>query len=199
MNAKQITRLYKRLHAEQSQHRTMWDRIAIQAAPALIGSQFEVTDGADYAQDMYDNTMAASGADLADAFDSLMTNAATDWAALKFQDEELADNKEASEWLEESSKIMNGEINASNFATEINETWLSLSFFSNACIDTYEKTGRADKDGWKGLNFRTNHLSNVVILEDANGAVATTITEIELTAEQAVATYDRLGEDPGEN
>lgn len=127
---------------------------------------------------LYDSTALQSVQDLASAFQGTLTNPATVWSKLRFQDDSLNNNSEANAWLEEANRLMHNKFNESNFNTEIAKGYQSFVAFANMAL--FHEEG---DDG--GFRFTAIHIAQVVWSEDKNGIVDTLYRKFTISAKQA--------------
>jgi hypothetical protein len=128
---------------------------------------------------VYDSTALQAVQDLASAFQGTLTNPATVWSTLRFQDETLNNNAEATSWLEEANKILHNKFNESNFNTEIAKGY--QSFVSLANMVLFVERG----DDTQTFRFTSLHLARIAWAEDKNSIVDTIYRKFDLSARQA--------------
>lgn len=149
-----------------------------------ISSLMSTTAGTKKTRRLFDSTALQAVQDLSAAFQGTLTNPATVWSTLRYQNDELNNNSEASQWLEKVNDIIHNQFNESNFDTEIAKGYQSLVCMANMPIFHEEKL---DEDGnFDGFRFTALHLSKVAWLENKDGIVDTVYRKFTLKAKQAV-------------
>lgn len=191
---------------ERSNNEMLWDELAqfmlnnqYQFFKVNSASQTDLSNlisssaGAKKTRNVYDSTALQATQDLASAFQGTLTNPATVWSELRFQNDELNDNEEAVSWLQAVNRKIHNEFNESNFDTEIAKSYQSFTALANMAL-MHEELDNAGAFG--GFRFEALHLSQVAWAEDKHGQVDTVYRRFTLTAKQA---FDRWGADAGEN
>lgn len=187
---------------ERSNNEMLWDELAefmlnnqYQFFKVNSASQTDLSNlisssaGAKKTRRVYDSTALQATQDLASAFQGTLTNPATVWSELRFQQDILNDNEEAVHWLQAVNRKIHTTFNESNFDTEIGKAYQSLTALANMAL-LHEELPEG------GFRFEALHLSQVAWAEDKHGKVDTVIRRFILTAKQA---FDRWGVDAGEN
>ena len=159
------------------------------ASQTDIGGMNSNFPGAKTTRRLFDSTALQSVQDLASAFHGTLTNPATVWSTLRFQDDVLNNDQESVAWLENANKMIHNKINESNFNTEIAKGYQSFAALANmALLFEENETG--------GFRFTAMHIAQVSWGEDKDGVVDTLYRKFNLTAKQAV---QRWGDDVHEN
>lgn len=133
---------------------------------------------------LFDSTALQATQDLASSFQGTLTNPATVWSKLRFQEEELNNDEESNIWLERVNQTIHNELNESNFNTEIAKGYQSFVGLANMVL-FHEET-----DIGKFV-FTAVHIAKIVWAEDKNGMVDTVYRKFTLTARQAVAKFGK--------
>lgn len=126
---------------------------------------------------IFDSTALQAVQDLASAFQGTLTNPATVWSKLRFQQDDLNNDEESVAWLEETNRIMHNKFNESNFDTESSKAYQSLVSLANMAL-FFEQDG-------EDFRFTSLHMGQIVIAEDKNSVVDTVYRKFSLTAKQA--------------
>lgn len=134
--------------------------------------------GSKRTRNVFDSTAMQAVQDLAAAFQGTITNPATMWSTLRFQDDRLNNNVAAVKWLEEANKKMHAKFNESNFNTEIAKTYQSFVALANTVI-FFEETDIG------GYRFTSVHISQIAWAENKDGIVDTVYRKFTYTAKQA--------------
>lgn len=150
-----------------------------------ISTAMSTTAGSKKTRRLYDSTALQAVQDLASSFQGTLTNPATTWSRLRYQEDDLNDDEEAVKWLESVNHLMHNKFNESNFNTEIAKGY--QSFVSLANMALFQET---DEDG--GFRFTSIHLSQIAWAENKDSLVDTVYRKVTMTAKQA---FERWGED----
>lgn len=118
-------------------------------------------------REIYDGTAMHANTLLASNLHSNLTSESATWFDLRFREDELNDDHEASVWLEASSERVRASLNDSNFALEVNEFYQDASGFGTAVLMHSEHKGPAM--AWGGHLFKAETLRQCVFEEDMDG------------------------------
>jgi len=146
----------------------------------IIGS----TKGHKTTRRLFDSTALQATQDLASSFQGTLTNPATVWSKLRFQEEELNNDEESTIWLERVNQSIHNELNESNFNTEIAKGYQSFVGLANMVL--FQEEGENGK-----FVFTAVHIAKIVWAEDKNGMVDTVYRKFTLTARQAVEKFGK--------
>lgn len=164
-----------------NQHR--FDGSSTSSAQGVHDSGAVTTKGAKKTGNLFDSTALKATEDLAAAFHGTLTNPATTWSKLRFQDDVLNNDPESVEWIEEVNRILHVKLNESNFDTEISKGYQSFAALANMVILQEQKE---DSQGnFDGFRFKAMHLSQVAWSENKDGRVDTIARKFNMTARQA--------------
>lgn len=152
------------------------------ASQTDISSLHSTNAGSKRTRRVFDSTALQAVQDLAAAFQGTLTNPATVWSKLRFQEDELNNDEEATMWLEKVNAKIHNEFNESNFDTEMAKCY--QSFVSMANMALFHELNEDDKDFFSGLRFTSLHLSELMWAEDKNGTVDTIFRKFQMTARQ---------------
>ncbi len=133
---------------------------------------------------LYDTTSRDANTLLAAALHALLTNTATNWFDLRFQDAELNENDEAQRWLSEVKKRMAAVFSREEgaFATNMHEFYSDLVGFCTAVLYIEAEPGFGPK-------FSARPLGEIYIDEDATGRIAVVMRKFKLKNWQAVESW----------
>ena len=112
---------------------------------------------------------------MAASLHGMLTNTVSPWFYLKYKNEELNQEDEATEWLEDCTRVLNQAFNRSNFQQEIFELYHDLIAFGTAGLFITE-----DEDN--ELRFKNIHISEIFITEDAKGNVDSLTRQFKMQA-----------------
>jgi len=133
---------------------------------------------------VYDSTGIHANEMLAAGLHGMLTNPASNWFSLRVKDNvnNFADNAEAKQWLEETTNVILAELSAPDvaFPSHIHEYYLSLCSIGTACMFVGEPTTR------EGISFRSIHIDEIFIAENADGIVDTVFRTFKMTVRQIV-------------
>jgi len=147
--------------------------------------------GEKYRVDTYDSTAILANTNLAAGMYSFLTPTNKRWFELSPRQKSLQNNSSVMQYFAEVNDIIYEEIASSNFALQMNESYLDLGWAGIAGLMLEESTG----DSPSCLSFRNMHYSTYYIAESNQGVVDTLYRRFKLTARQAVQEF---GDDVGE-
>ncbi|MFP4476809.1 MAG: portal protein [Desulfatibacillaceae bacterium] len=184
-----LIRRHEALGAERARWESTWQDILDHVLPRRAGILGADTPGARRGAKVYDSTPTRALVRLAAALNSMLTNPASRWFHLEVEDPEQNARQETRAWLEQVATAIQRGLEASNFATEVHETYLDLGCLGTACMFMEEG---ADTD----FNFSTRHIREVYVAEDDKGRVDTVFRKFSLTARQMLRRWgaDACGE-----
>jgi hypothetical protein len=182
-------------NTERSNASSTWELISEFMLPNQSGIfEGEDTKGGKKTQRLYDSTAIQLVHDLAAAIHSTLTNPATKWSKLRFKDDTLNNNAQATAWLDEVNTIIHDFINESNFDTQVSKNYQAF-----ACLGTMalfiEEADRELAGEFNGLRFEAWHLSQIAIVENKDGAVDTVYRKFKMTAKQIAEKFKNPPED----
>jgi hypothetical protein len=152
-----------------------------------VSSGVNSTPGAKKTDRLMDSTAVQANRDLAAAMHTALTNPATKWSKIAFEEDTFNNNPETVEWLEQVSSIIHKTINESNFDTEVSKCYPMYTAFGNMSLLLDPKF---DQDNnFIGIKAKSLHLANVVWEEDEDGMVDSFYRKISFTAEQAFSLF----------
>jgi hypothetical protein len=159
----------------------MWQKIADNMVGKRDFSTMR-TPGDRRMGDIYDITALLSGELLAGALHSLMTNSASKWFRLGFEDKQLAKHPDVRLWND--LIAMPQMYNAFNrpeagFNPQMHEVYFDLTLFCTSALMIEEEIGF-------GPVFASRPLMEVFIAEDTSGRINAVFRKVRMTAQQAV-------------
>jgi len=187
MDAKTICARFDRLNGDRMTLLSLFQEIAASSSPRKAQIMVTSTPGNEvYEESMYDMTMGQASLVEAAGMMSNITPGTDRWCAfdapewLKTQRGEQV----GASWYEQISTITIQLLAASNFYTEIHESYLNRNDFGTCCVwcDTGKRTA---------LNFRSVGIKEFVFAEDDEGYCDTVFRCFTLTARQAVQQFGR--------
>lgn len=134
---------------------------------------------------MFDSTAVHASEMLAAGLHGRMTNPASNWFELNFNNADLNDDREASSWLADAQDVMYKEMqNAKTaFTSHMNEMYLEYSVFGNGILYISENS---QKDG---VIYKSISLSDGYIAENEDGIVDTLYRRVSMTVTQLVSKF----------
>ena len=178
---------------ERSNFKDRWEMISEFVMPSQSG----IFIGKDSKGDkktarLFDSTAIQANQDLANAFNSTLTNQATVWSMLRFTEDELNNNEQAIFWLEAVNTEIHKQLNESNFYTEVSKSYLSYPSLGNLVLMHEVKDFDESPEGdFPGFRFKALHLSEVAWSENKDSIVDTVYRKFESTARVVM---DRWGD-----
>jgi len=148
-----------------------------------LGNELSSARGAKQTRRVFDSTAMIAARDLAAAIQGTLTNPATMWSKLRFQDDELNNNDQAIKWLEDVNRVIHETLNESNFKGEIGKTYQSFVTLANGPMFL-------ESDDTDGFRFTSLHLGQVVWTQDKDGKVDTVYRKFTMTAKQMVEKWE---------
>ena len=179
---KKADRLFN--NTERSNAAATWELISEFMLPNQSGIfQGEDTKGGKKTSRLYDSTAVQLVHDLAAAIHSTLTNPATKWSKLRFKDDALNNNAQATQWLEDVNIAIHDVLNESNFDTQVSKNYQAFCCLGTMVLFT-EEDDRDESGNFNGLRFEAWHLSQVAFLENKRGEADTVYRKFKMTLKQ---------------
>ena len=170
----------------QRQHwESHWQEVADYIVPRKADITKKRTSGDKRTELIFDGTAIHAAELMAASLHGMLTNAATPWFSMRYEDADLNGDDEAKEWLEGATDVMYQHLARSNFQEQIHELYSDLVTFGTAVIFI-----EADDDN--GVRFSTRHIAECWVAENEQGRVDTVYRQYKTTARAAVRQF---GED----
>ncbi|MEO5375939.1 MAG: portal protein [Alphaproteobacteria bacterium] len=178
-----------RLRSDRGTFEAHWQEIRDHIIPMAAAITRAETPGAKSHQLVFDNSGESAHEMLAGALVGIMTPDTADWFTLRAMDERVNRDRDAAVWLEDCAARMLSVFRSpkGGFGTAQHEKYLDVSSFGTGAMFIADRPGA-------GIRFTSVPLSQVLLAEDADGAVDTVFRDFTLTARLAV---DRFGRDAG--
>lgn len=193
----QIIKRCEALKSRRENWVDLWDEVAHFVLPTKAYFKNEQVKGRKRDDDLFDSTAISANQMLASGLHGALTAPSGRWFHIRFRDEEMNDNDEATTWLEDCINRMYKSIEESNFNSEVNELYLDLCCFGTAGM-LIERANTRDTQAH--LNFKTVHLSEISLSEDSDGRVDTIYRSLKMTARQIMQLWPaESGFDVGES
>lgn len=183
-----ILQRHKRLKTERGQWEQHWQDLAEVMLPRRADFTVTSVAGERRTNNIYDGTAMLARRGLASAVDGLLKPKTTRWFHMKPQDEDLAEDDEVKRWIDHAEDRLYRAIynRQARFIQRSGEVDNDLVTFGTGVMFTGESQDRSR------LMFRSYHLKNVCIGENADGEVDTVYVTMRLSARQAA---QRWGEE----
>jgi len=176
---------YSTLKVQRQHWESHWQEIADYIVPRKADITKKRTAGDKRTELIFDGTAIHAAELMAASLHGMLTNAATPWFSLRYEDNELNGDDEAKEWLEGATDVMYQHLARSNFQEQIHELYSDLVSFGTSVIFI-----EADDDN--GVRFSTRHIAECYVSENEQGRVDTVFRQYKTTARAAVRQF---GED----
>lgn len=187
ISQEQVVHLVKRknkLKAQRGTWESHWQDLTNFVLPNDADFNLKRSKGDKRTTLVYDSTGIHANEMLAAGLHGMLTNPASNWFSLRVKDnmDNFADNAEAKQWLEETTNVILSELSAPAvaFPSHIHEYYLSLCSIGTACMFVGEPTTR------EGISFRSIHIDEIFIAENADGIVDTVFRIFKMTVRQIV-------------
>ncbi len=187
ISQEQVVHLVKRKSKLKSQRGTWeshWQDIAQYVLPNSADFSTNRTKGGRRTTFVYDGTGIHANEMLAAGLHGMLTNPASAWFSLRIKSDDsgIDDDPEVKRWLQEATEVILSEINAPSvaFPSHIHEYYLALCSIGTACIFIGEPATR------EGISFRSIHIDEILISENADGIVDTVFRTFKMTVRQIV-------------
>lgn len=181
---KKLIQQYKTAKSDRAQFESTWQEIVNYMLPDRGSITSEKAKGQKTTQYIYDGTAIDALSKFASGIGGLLTNQALPWVDLEWPIAELREDDESKRWLDEVVKIMDAEVQDSNFYVQTDECYLDAGGIGTACM--YIGTGK------KLLNFKAIFIADIYFLENSDGEIDTVFRSFKLTARQAKEKFDNL-------
>ena len=187
ISQEQVVHLVKRknkLKAQRGTWESHWQDLTNFVLPNESDFNLKRSKGDKRTTLVYDSTGIHANEMLAAGLHGMLTNPASNWFSLRVKNsmDSFADNAEAKQWLEETTNVILAELSAPDvaFPSHIHEYYLSLCSIGTACMFVGEPTTR------EGISFRSIHIDEIFIAENADGIVDTVFRIFKMTVRQIV-------------
>lgn len=175
------------LRSRKESWASLWQDLAEVFLPGKAQFTVKRHDGERDSETIFDGTPRLAARDLSAAIDGLIKPKTANWFEPYLDDEDLAEKPTVKSWLEQVRDLMWQVIYAkeARFIQRSSEVDDSLVVFGWGMLWIAENRNR------DGILFRSFHIKDVHIDEDADGVVDTIAVEEELTARQAIKRFGR--------
>ena len=132
--AKMILERYASLRTERQNWESHWQDVADYMLPRKADITKNRSKGDKRHELIFDGTATHALELLAASLHGMLTNTVSPWFYLKYKNDELNQEDEATEWLEDCTRVLNQAFNRSNFQQEIFELYHDLIAFGTAAL-----------------------------------------------------------------
>jgi hypothetical protein len=184
MNADDLIRRHDAMIGRRQNWDNLWERVARLVLPSMDDFNSRRAPGEDRNLQQYDGFPMAALDKFAAAIEAGLMPRTTLWHHLITGDEAVDADHGAKVFLEGLNKTL-WETRYSpraNFASQAHEKRLSLGAFGTGAMLVEARQGG-------GIKYRTIHLSEICILDSAEGLIDTVHRDFELTARQAIQMF----------
>jgi hypothetical protein len=181
-HASYLIRRYDQLAGLKQNFMNHWQDIVDYMMPYRQGITVEVSPGVKRMDKIFDSSPLYAHFLFAAELHSIMTNPSSPWFTIGIKERVLNNIPEVQVWRYEAAQALFDVLNASNFATQVNEGYLDFGGFGLFVMFITE-------DNEDTVSFNTLNLGEVVIGEDSKGRVDTFMRQWDYTARQAVQEF----------
>ena len=180
--ASALMKRYQTLQTNRSHWESHWQELGDYVCPRKADITKKRTGGDKRTELIFDGTAIHAAELMSASLHGMLTNAATPWFDLRYENDELNGDDEAKEWLEGATDVMYQHLARSNFQEQIHELYSDLVTFGTGVIFIENN----DDDGFR---FSTRHIAEVYVSEDEQGRVDTVFRKYKTTARAAVRQF----------
>ena len=178
-----LCKRYDRLKETRYLWEPTWQDLADLVMPRKGTITQRTQEGARLTQRLFDSTAIVANELLAASLQGALTSDAFKWFRLKTRKQELNDNKNVAEWLDEVADRMYLAFRQSNLNSELQEVYLDLGCFGNACV--YMEEADSTQAAFSGFRFHYVQIGRWTISENKDGLVDTVFRTVAMTAHAA--------------
>ena len=180
--AAMLMKRYGTLQTQRQNWESHWQEIADYIVPRKADITKKRTSGDKRTELIYDGTAIHAAELMSASLHGMLTNAATPWFSLRYENDELNGDDEAKEWLEGATDVMYQHLARSNFQEQIHELYSDLVTFGTAVIFI-------ENDNDNGFRFSTRHIAECYVSENEQGRVDTVFRKYKTPARAAVRQF----------
>lgn len=176
----------KKLESDRAIWEGHWQEISDYVLPrygTMLGPWPLRVPGQKRTQFIYDSTACIALEHFAATMESMLTPRTQRWHSLRSPIAEVNENVEAQQWYNTATNVMfaNRYSEKANFASQMNEVWMSLGSFGSGALFIDDDNGYP--------RYYSVHLSDLYFVENAYGLVDTIYRKIRMTARQAAQKF----------
>jgi len=182
--ASALLKRYTTLQSQRSHWESHWQEIGDYICPRKADITKKRSGGAKRTELLFDGTAIHAAELMSASLHGMLTNAATPWFDLRYENNELNGDDEAKEWLEGATDVMYQHLARSNFQEQIHELYSDLVTFGTAVMFI-------ENDENDGFRFSTRHIAECFVSENEQGRVDTVFRKYKTTARAAVQQFGK--------
>jgi hypothetical protein len=180
--ASALMKRYQTLQTNRSHWESHWQELGDYVCPRKADITKKRTGGDKRTELIFDGTAIHAAELMSASLHGMLTNAATPWFDLRYENDELNGDDEAKEWLEGATDVMYQHLARSNFQEQIHELYSDLVTFGTGVIFI-------ENDDNDGFRFSTRHIAECYVSENEQGRVDTVFRKYKTTARAAVRQF----------
>ena len=180
--ASALMKRYQTLQTNRSHWESHWQELGDYVCPRKADITKKRTGGDKRTELIFDGTAIHAAELMSASLHGMLTNAATPWFDLRYENDELNGDDEAKEWLEGATDVMYQHLARSNFQEQIHELYSDLATFGTGVIFI-------ENDENDGFRFSTRHIAECYVSENEQGRVDTVFRKYKTTARAAVRQF----------
>ena len=180
--ASALMKRYQTLQTNRSHWESHWQELGDYVCPRKADITKKRTGGDKRTELIFDGTAIHAAELMSASLHGMLTNAATPWFDLRYENDELNGDDEAKEWLEGATDVMYQHLARSNFQEQIHELYSDLVTFGTGVIFI-------ENDENDGFRFSTRHIAECYVSENEQGRVDTVFRKYKTTARAAVRQF----------
>lgn len=180
--ASALIKRYQTLQTNRSHWESHWQELGDYVCPRKADITKKRTGGDKRTELIFDGTAIHAAELMSASLHGMLTNAATPWFDLRYENDELNGDDEAKEWLEGATDVMYQHLSRSNFQEQIHELYSDLVTFGTGVIFI-------ENDDNDGFRFSTRHIAECYVSENEQGRVDTVFRKYKTTARAAVRQF----------
>ena len=177
-----LLKRYRTLQTNRSHWESHWQELGDYICPRKADITKKRTGGDKRTELLFDGTAVHAAELMSASLHGMLTNAATPWFDLRYENNELNGDDEAKEWLEGATDVMYQYLARSNYQEQIHALYSDLVTFGTAVIFI-------ENDDDDGFRFSTRHIAEVYVSENEQGRVDTVFRKYKTTARAAVRQF----------
>lgn len=182
MVAEQIITKYKQLQSQRANLEPLWQECGDYGYPSNNQITRVQSSGQERRSTLFDSTGEDANVQLAAGIYSYMFPSESRAFTLKAEDEEIAEDDSAKQWLDIATKLVHQHLVRSNFRSAFFEFLLSLGCFGTSCL--YEAKGKKSP-----LYFISHHIKTIYIDVNSDGVIDTVYRVFDYNARQAIQEF----------
>jgi len=177
-----LLKRYGTLKTQRSVWESHWQEIADYIVPRKADITKKRTSGDKRSELIFDGTAIHAAELMAASLHGMLTNAATPWFSLRYENDDLNGEDEAKEWLEGATDVLYQHLARSNFQEQVHELYSDLVTFGTGVMFI-------EADEPNGIRFSTRHIAECWVTENEQGRVDGVFRTYKTSARAAVKQF----------